>query len=425
MKNLHSKLNQLKYIGFTSLKDVDEIEKALKNYEIDLSYLSHLDSEFTRNKIKIINQSLDSVLQNVGHLKGAVNIQKAQIADVIEKNSSEINSFLTSAGFNYTVSIIEGEDKTYKMQLIPTEKDASPVSETKDHLSFGERNALALVLFMYRTLSKEPDLIILDDPISSFDGNKKFAILNMLFMSKHCFKNRTVLLLTHEFNTVIDAIYTLPHKFNPRAVATFLKNDDGILSEINIEKKNIMPFHLIAETNIANSQNDLNKLVYLRRSLEIQGKKGEAWNLISNIFHKRSVPKWNSDVDGTQRDMTPKEIKTGTSEIQEKIPTFNYTNEYNNVIDDAKMKEMYDSCNNNYEKLQIYRIITTKQDDPLINGNNQSKETEDKIIKKFVDEIFHVQNDYIFQLNPCEYEIVPQYIIKNCDAELLSITHHT
>ena len=97
-----------------------------------------------------------------------------------------------------------------------------------------------------------------------------------------------------------------------------------------------MPFHLIAETNIANSQNDLNKLVYLRRSLEIQGKKGEAWNLISNIFHKRSVPKWNSDVDGTQRDMTPKEIKTGTSEIQEKNPTFNYTMNINNVIGRCK-----------------------------------------------------------------------------------------
>ena len=38
---------------------------------------------------------------------------------------------------------------------------------------------------------------------------KKFAIINMLFMGKHSLKNRTVLLLTHEFNTVIDAIYNI------------------------------------------------------------------------------------------------------------------------------------------------------------------------------------------------------------------------
>ncbi len=423
MTNLRSKLDKLKSIGFTSLKDVDKIEDALKNYKINLSYLSHLNSEFTQNKINKINQSLDSVLQNVGYLKGNVNKQKDQIAKLILKNSSEIDSFLISAGFNYTVSIIEGEDKTYKMQLVPTEEDASPVNQTKNHLSFGERNALALVLFMYRTLSKNPDLIILDDPISSFDGNKKFAILNMLFMSNHCFKNRTVLLLTHEFNTVIDAIYVLPHKFSPGAVATFLENNSGILLEKYIEKENIMPFNLIAEKNIANSQNNLNKLVYLRRSLEIQGKKGDAWNLISNIFHKRPTPICNSVVDVTKREMTQEEIETATSEIQKKIPTFNYQTEFNRVSDNSYMKIVYYSCNNNYEKLQIYRIIATEPDDGILKeqGKNELMAEENKIIKKFVDEIFHVENDYLFQLNPCEYEIVPQYIIKYCDTRLISI----
>ena len=43
-----------------------------------------------------------------------------------------------------------------------------------EHLSYGEKNAFALVLFMYSVLKDNPDLIVLDDPISSFDGNKKF-----------------------------------------------------------------------------------------------------------------------------------------------------------------------------------------------------------------------------------------------------------
>ena len=71
---------------------------------------------------------------------------------------------------------------------------------------------------MYSVLKENPDLVVLDDPISSFDGNKKFAIINMLFMGKHSLKNRTVLLLTHEFNTVIDAIYNMPYNFNPTAI---------------------------------------------------------------------------------------------------------------------------------------------------------------------------------------------------------------
>jgi wobble nucleotide-excising tRNase len=41
---------------------------------------------------------------------------------------------------------------------------------------------------MYETLSKNSDLIILDDPISSFDKNKKYAILQMLFRETLSFK---------------------------------------------------------------------------------------------------------------------------------------------------------------------------------------------------------------------------------------------
>ena len=85
-------------------------------------------------------------------------------------------------------------------------------------------------------LKENPDLVVLDDPISSFDGNKKFAIINMLFMGKHSLKNRTVLLLTHEFNTVIDAIYNMPYNFNPTPTAAFLTTKQGILQEKEITK---------------------------------------------------------------------------------------------------------------------------------------------------------------------------------------------
>ena len=46
--------------------------------------------------------------------------------------------------------------------------------------------------------------------------------------------------------------------------------------------------------------------------------------------------------------------------------------EYNKIIDDKKMIDIYNSCNNNYEKLQIYRII------------NDGKDINDDIIKKFI-----------------------------------------
>ena len=70
------------------------------------------------------------------------------------------------------------------------------------------------------------------------------------------------------------------------------------------------------------------------------------------------------------------------------------------------MIKIYENTNNNYEKLQIYRIT---YDD---------KDVEDNVIRKFINETFHIENDYLFQLNPCEYELIPEYIIKQCNDEI-------
>ncbi|MGH4051266.1 MAG: hypothetical protein ACREVX_07920 [Clostridium sp.] len=37
---------------------------------------------------------------------------------------------------------------------------------------------------------------------------------------------------------------------------------------------------------------------------------------------------------------------------------------------------------------------------------------------KFVNETFHIENDYIFQLNSFKYEIIPQYIIDECNKDI-------
>lgn len=73
------------------------------------------------------------------------------------------------------------------------------------------------------------------------------------------------------------------------------------------------------------------------------------------------------------------------------------------------MKELYHNSASNYEKLQIYRI--------MFNDNNSNS-----VIRKFVNETFHIENDYLFQLNPCEYDTVPQYIIDECNKEILELT---
>ena len=43
---------------------------------------------------------------------------------------------------------------------------------------------------------------------------------------------------------------------------------------------------------------------------------------------------------------------------------------------------------------------------------------EDHVIRKFLNETYHIENDYLFQLNPIRYNTIPNYIIAECDRAI-------
>lgn len=407
INNLCKQLLRLKHIGFHSLKDSEKIADELSKYKIDLSYYSHLNSKLTVEKVELINSVLDDVLSKAGLLQGAINKQKKHIKDTIENNMIEINDFLFYAGYKYQVLIEYDEVSEYHLVLRHKDYDQN-IEAVSNHLSYGEKNAFALVLFMYEVLKNNPDLVILDDPISSFDGNKKFAIMNMLFMGKKCLKERTVLLLTHEFNTVIDAIKNMAHLFNPKPKAAFLSVKSGELSEEVINKDDIKSFVDIAKNSMKSDIDSLNKLVYFRRLEEIRGGNTLSYQIVSNVFHKREKPCYKNPDTGELRDLTDEEIIIGESEIKKEIPEFDYQKELEKTKNLNLLKDIYYRSGSNYEKMQLYRIA--------FNENH-----ENDIIKKFINETFHVENDYIFQVDPRKYDTVPQYIIDECDKRFESI----
>ena len=62
-----------------------------------------------------------------------------------------------------------------------------------------------------------------------------------------------------------------------------------------------------------------------------------------------------------------------------------------------------------YEKVQLFRIASTI--DPDTAGG-------DAAFRKFVNESYHIENEYVMQLNPRDFDAVPEHVIKAC-ADLL------
>lgn len=396
---LNERFKQLKTLSFFTFKNVKTVIDELHEYTIDSNLYSHLQSEESLDKINKVNASINELINKAGQLQGRIAVQNEHIERVVQENKSSINTFLRNAGYKYTVDLIEDDAGKHRLKLIHTDLDSGEVSGVRDVLSYGERNAFALVLFMFDAVKASPDLIVLDDPISSFDKNKKYAIIEMLFRKNKSFRGKTVLLLSHDFEPIVDMLYHHSDRFE-KPYASFLENNDGELLEVDIEKDDVMTFVEVNSLNITSEASLVAKLVYFRRNYEILNSKGVAFQLVSNALHKRQVPLIFED--GTERKMTSNEINEAETEIKAYVSDFNYSDAIQLILDNAAMIEIYKSCSNNYEKLHIYRIISEDAD-------------HTDVILKFINQAFHIENDYIYQLNPAKYQTVPQYVIDVCD----------
>lgn len=407
---LKVKFEEAQNIGFQSFKDIEKLEKlmeGLKTHKIDIELYSHLRSANTSTKVSIVNNAIDILLEKAGLLQGSIVRQRTHIEKLIKIYSAEINSFLKNAGLSYEVILLEDETAQHKLKL--KHRDISTeIKNVSNHLSFGERNAFSLVLFMYDVLKDPVDLIVLDDPISSFDKNKKYAIIDMLFRDGKSFRDKTVLLLTHDFEPIVDMVYHHRDRFS-LPYATFVENKHGQISEKEVKKENIKTFLEINKLNLNQPIHVLNKLIYLRRHYEVIGSRTHAYDIISSLLHKRPHP--TKLALGVESPLSADERRDGIAEIVESIAGFDYDQILALITNLNEIKKLYLGSGNNYEKLHLYRI--------LFDGNADGIESE--IILKFINQSFHIENDYVYQLNPREYSVVPQYVIDECDKYVTNV----
>lgn len=402
---LLSKIQDLKSLSYFSFNENIKVDETLLKLKINLELIPHLNSERTNEVTRGVNESLEQIIRRVQELQVSVGKNKTHISKLINKYKIEINQFLEKAGYKYKVFF---DNKTpsspMKLKHLDTEQF---ILDGKKHLSYGEKNAFAMLLFMYQCLSSKPDLIVLDDPISSFDKNKKYAIMRKLFVENTSLKGLTVLMLTHDFDPIVDFFKIIP--VNNINKAHLIYNKNGYLKEISIEKEDILTFIEVCDLNTGRTLHPIIKLIYIRRKLDAMNNKNSTYNLISNLIHKRDVPIYK---DGTP--MLQDDIDIATNEIEKIIENFDYNEIVKTIQSNERMIALYKIAENDYEKLQIFRILTS--------GVN----LENNYLQKYINEVFHIENDNISQLDPNKYSLVPEFVINECNryVEEISKQHH-
>lgn len=401
---LLTKLAAVKSLSFHVLKEEADVAVLLNDLKIDLTYLSVLDSEVTRSVVDLINEKLANAISEINEINAQIGKQKSRVKKIIRENQNAINSFLTSAGYRYAVRI-EPSDGSYRM-LLEHVDFSGHIKSAHEHLSYGEKNAFALVLFMHDVQHRKPDLVVLDDPVSSFDKTKKFAILHQLFRGENSLRGTTTLLLTHDIEPAIDMVRTgTAKKFQAvKPAVHFLSGRNGVVTEKLVAAADIATFTEVCEKNIDSATDAVIKCIYLRRLSEVHGSKGLSYELLSSLLHVRDTPSRMMNLVELEP-LTGEEIGVATAEVQKHISDFEYDTVLAEIKDAGALRRRFHATSVGYEKVQLFRIMLAL--DP-------EKMKGDEVFIKFVNQTFHIENEYVMQLNPRDFDAIPEFVIAAC-----------
>lgn len=391
--------------------EIGNLANKVRDLIIDKGELKYFNNKIIFEVIDNITKKINDIIKKITDLQAKTATLNTFIKNSINSSKEDINKFLETAGFNYKFDFDVSSENSSKTILIYKGQEDINVDNIDRHLSWGEKNAFALVLFMYYAISKKAELIILDDPISSFDSNKKYAIINRLFENrsdKKSFYGRTVLMLTHDFEPIIDFI--INNKPNSgHAIAKYIKNTNNIVTEREITKSNdIISIVKLSYTYAKDSSiNMISRVNFLRKYIEhicVENYEENQliYDMLSSLVHAKNYPDKQVNRDTYLR-FTQEEFEKAQDCIRKYIEDFDYEEILNNYYNKEYIVEEFFKETNNYIKSQMFREYLE------ISGERNNL---DNNLLKFIDEIYHIENDYIFTIDLIKFDTIPDYIIE-------------
>ena len=198
------------------LKEKDSLRREIDKLNLQLAYHENkawIDEYNARVSRDSDLQGQNSIIEGkITKQTEIIDSLKSKI-DQVDDAREQINHYLDIVfGINKLRLVPAGKDK-YKLQIKSGNgfADIPPKS-----ISSGERNALALAYFFACVMEKkdknydysDPTLLVIDDPVSSFDAENKAGIISLI--ANQCKKvlegnkESKVLVLTHDYTTLRD-----------------------------------------------------------------------------------------------------------------------------------------------------------------------------------------------------------------------------
>lgn len=412
LDSIRNELRKIKDISSLAPISASNIEREtlINRFEtaiIDLSIFDISSNELLA-ALNAYNQSLLDLKSKASELLkelGKLNYSKKTL---VSQFQNTINQFLQLSGIPYE-TYVDMKDETAFTHL-RYKGSSNDITDAKSTLSYGEFNAIALCLFALEATKKENSLIVLDDPISSYDSEKRAAILISLFYDKKtglCLKNKTIIVLTHDFETLVPFFKWSKINDEHFVSAWHLSSKSGDLSQEPVNASSIKN-SAVLEKDYARDENlpFIVRIVHLRRYYQLIDCNGDEYQYLSCLTHNdknHEVPSFKENNDFTP--MPKYIIEKVESEFLPILGEGNFEIWKSKIEKIADLIKTYEQESNKYNKLIIARQII----------NNQFKDkTDEALVKIYITETYHVDAEHIFGFKS-QFDNVPNYIMEICD----------
>lgn len=274
----------------------DICNKVKEAFELgDKSIIDDINKEIKDLAGNIINELLNfiktkivesSIMKDIGRLDD-LHSQELNLGEDEELLGQLISSML---GCDVMIERDENSRISFKINNI------SVAGTTHDEFPFstGEKNFVSLYLELLLAKNSDKEIVVLDDPISSFDSIYKNKIIYAII---HILKDKKVIILTHNLDTIRLSHHQCGKGYYKLYVLANTTNqaDNGFVEVLMKEKENII--------SISETIKTLRKLV--NNEGEIEDKKAFALSIIPFIrdYSKLLIKNNNDDSDSERFDV--------------------------------------------------------------------------------------------------------------------------
>lgn len=283
------------------------------------------------------------------------------------------------------------------------------------NLSYGEKNIVSLLLFIF---SVDKEIVVIDDPASSFDENRRTIIYRLIMDN---IKDKTVIVLSHDQSFVRNAIIDIKNeiKRNSNGKGTSYEKWQDAASAINIGEL-LYLFQCNGKVNLKNidiedfdnlstyakkfiQDNNLSyfrKIINLRIYIEALGKNLNETNklkygYLSLIMHCRYYQTKQAVISKLEKQHKSEE------EILNLIKK-----EFSIELESLPENRFYDF---DEEELTPFEKVVYKRE--KMNKNSLKYKELNKYARDTLSDIVHLNNQTVYTLNPYKYVSYPQNVL--------------